>query len=71
MPKMPGNDQSVIQAYRQRAQRYDLTVRLFNLFSLFGFDIEAWRRKAVQALHVNRGAIIVDIGCGTGLNFAS
>ena len=70
MPKIPGKDRSVIQTYRQRAQRYDLTVRLFNLFSLFGFDIEAWRRKAVQALHVNRGAIIVDVGCGTGLNFA-
>ncbi len=36
---MSNNTQSVIHAYRERASRYDLAVRLFDLFGVFGFNI--------------------------------
>jgi demethylmenaquinone methyltransferase/2-methoxy-6-polyprenyl-1,4-benzoquinol methylase len=67
--KTPESNRDVIHAYRKRAKRYDLNVRLFDLFSVFGFSIEAWRSEAIRAIKVQRGDTVVDIGCGTGLNF--
>ncbi len=61
--------QEVIEAYRRRASRYDLSVRLFDVFALFGFNISGWRRQAVRALGLKAGHSVVDLGCGTGLNF--
>lgn len=52
--------------YRRRAKRYDVTA---NLCYLFGFREWAYRRRAVSALRLKRGATVVEIGCGTGLNF--
>lgn len=52
--------------YRKRAARYDLTA---NLYRLVGFRIPAYRRMAVAALKLEAGDTVVDIGCGTGLNF--
>ena len=59
----------VVQSYRKRSARYDDTVNVFNLFRSFGFDIPAWRLQAVQSLDLGPGDQVVDIGCGTGLNF--
>ena len=59
----------VIEAYGQRASRYDLAVRMFDVFAWFGFNITGWRRQAVSALGLKHGDTVVDIGCGTGLNF--
>ncbi len=56
----------VIGTYRDRAQHYDITA---NLYYLFGFREWAYRRKAVQALRLRPGDTVVEIGCGTGLNF--
>jgi demethylmenaquinone methyltransferase/2-methoxy-6-polyprenyl-1,4-benzoquinol methylase len=64
-----GSEREVIEAYRRRAPRYDLAVRRFDLFARFGFDLPAWREQAIEALHLKPGATVVDIGCGTGLNF--
>jgi ubiquinone/menaquinone biosynthesis C-methylase UbiE len=44
-------------------------VSLFNLFRPFGLDVPGWRREAIQMLDLTRGDMVVDIGCGTGLNF--
>jgi len=61
--------QEVIEAYRRRAAKYDVAVRFFDIFALFGFNISGWRRQAVSALGLKPGDTVVDIGCGTGLNF--
>jgi demethylmenaquinone methyltransferase/2-methoxy-6-polyprenyl-1,4-benzoquinol methylase len=51
-----------METYRRSARRYDLTSRLYYLQ-------RAHRRRAVQALRLRPGASVVEIACGTGLNF--
>jgi demethylmenaquinone methyltransferase/2-methoxy-6-polyprenyl-1,4-benzoquinol methylase len=56
----------LIETYRKRARHYDLTSR-------FGYAFgpqRAHRRRAVQALQLRPGDSVVEIACGTGLNFA-
>lgn len=48
------------------ATHYDRSVLLFHLL---GFRVKTYRRKAVESLNLNPGDTIVDLGCGTGLNF--
>lgn len=55
------NQADVIDIYRKRARGYDAS-------GIAG--LEAWRREAVHLLNLKRGDVVVDIGCGTGLNFA-
>jgi ubiquinone/menaquinone biosynthesis C-methylase UbiE len=52
--------------YRKRAGRYDLAVKIY---PLFGFDVERYRKDTVTALSLNPGDTVVELGCGTGLNF--
>ncbi|MBU2499126.1 MAG: class I SAM-dependent methyltransferase [Proteobacteria bacterium] len=52
--------------YRKRARRYDHSVWIYRLF---GFHIDKYRRLTVDALGLNRGDTVIDLGCGTGLNF--
>jgi ubiquinone/menaquinone biosynthesis C-methylase UbiE len=52
--------------YRRRARRYDLAAALF---PLAGMRLGAYRREAVAALGLTPGATVVDLACGTGLNF--
>ena len=47
--------------YRRQATGYDQS-------GIQGLD--AFRREAVRRLALKRGDLVVDIGCGTGLNFA-
>lgn len=60
------NKQEIADLYRKRSKRYDFTAQLYYLP---GFREYAYREKAVKALALKRGDTVVEIGCGTGLNF--
>jgi demethylmenaquinone methyltransferase/2-methoxy-6-polyprenyl-1,4-benzoquinol methylase len=57
----------VNEVYRRRARFYDWSA---NAYYLIGFREWAYRRRAVEALQLRPGATVVEIGCGTGLDFA-
>jgi len=57
----------LIAVYRKKAKHYDVTSRLY---PAPGYPQRAQRRLAVQALGLRRGATVVDVACGTGLNFS-
>lgn len=57
----------VKDTYKKRARRYDLTAQFYYLF---GFREWAYRKKAVKKLDLKEGDTVVEIGCGTGLNFS-
>lgn len=57
----------VRDVYKRRAKRYDVTA---NLYHLIGFRERRYRRAAIAALALRPGDTIVEIGCGTGLNFS-
>jgi demethylmenaquinone methyltransferase/2-methoxy-6-polyprenyl-1,4-benzoquinol methylase len=56
----------IIELYRKRAKHYDVTA---NLYYLLGFREQAYREKAIKTLELQAGDTVVEIGCGTGLNF--
>ena len=57
----------LIETYRKKAKRYDVTSRLY---PAPGYPQRGQRVKAVEALRLRRGAQVVDVACGTGLNFS-
>jgi demethylmenaquinone methyltransferase/2-methoxy-6-polyprenyl-1,4-benzoquinol methylase len=69
MEKKPKSKQEVINAYRIQASKYDIRVRFFDLFAWCGFDLSGWRKEAIAKLNLKPGDSVIDIGCGTGLNF--
>src|ERR1700751_5469965 len=56
----------LIDTYRKKAKHYDVTSRLY---PVPGYPHGAQRLRAVQALGLHAGDIVIDIACGTGLNF--
>lgn len=57
----------LIDLYRARAAWYDFSA---NLYYLIGFREALYRKEAVAALGLKTGDTVVEIGCGTGLNFS-
>ena len=57
---------AIINTYNQRAANYDITA---NLYYLIGYPEWRYRRLAVDSLNLQSGDTVVEIGCGTGLNF--
>src|SRR3984957_17565582 len=56
----------LIETYRKKAKHYDITSRLY---PAPGYPQRAQRLRAVQALGLRAGATVIDLACGTGLNF--
>jgi demethylmenaquinone methyltransferase/2-methoxy-6-polyprenyl-1,4-benzoquinol methylase len=56
----------LIETYRKKAKHYDLTSRLY---PVPGYPQRAQRLLAIQALGLRAGDSVVDVACGTGLNF--
>ena len=56
----------LIETYRKKAKHYDITSRLY---PAPGYPQRAQRLRAVQALGLRPGDTVIDIACGTGLNF--
>jgi len=52
--------------YKKRARNYDWSA---NLYYLIGFREMYFRRRAAALLNLKPGDTVVEVGCGTGLNF--
>jgi demethylmenaquinone methyltransferase/2-methoxy-6-polyprenyl-1,4-benzoquinol methylase len=57
----------LIETYRKKAKHYDIVSRLY---PVPGYPQRAQRLRAVRALGLRPGDTVVDIACGTGLNFS-
>ena len=62
MSQIDSTREHLIETYRKSARHYDLTSRLY-------YPQRAHRRRAIQALRLRPGDSVVEIACGTGLNF--
>jgi demethylmenaquinone methyltransferase/2-methoxy-6-polyprenyl-1,4-benzoquinol methylase len=61
-----GRDE-VVELYRRRAPRYDLTS---HLYWLIGYPVDRYRREGVNALRLHPGDTAVELCCGTGHNLS-
>ena len=66
MSQIDVSRERLIETYRRKAKHYDLTCRLY---PAPGYPQRAQRLRAVRALALHAGDSVVDIACGTGLNF--
>jgi ubiquinone/menaquinone biosynthesis C-methylase UbiE len=57
----------LIATYRKKAKHYDITSRLY---PAPGYPQRSQRLQAVQALGLRPGDTVIDLACGTGLNFS-
>ena len=57
----------VIKAYRKYAENYDLVVKFYRLL---GLQIEKYRKRTIDLLELSKGDTVMELGCGTGLNFS-
>src|ERR1700734_1269266 len=66
MTQIDSTREHLIQTYRKKAKHYDVTSRLY---PAPGYPQRAQRLRAVRALGLRAGDSVVDVACGTGLNF--
>ena len=67
MSQTDSTRERLIETYRRKAKHYDVTSRLY---PAPGYPQRGQRLRAVQALGLRRGDHVVDVACGTGLNFS-
>ena len=63
---MVSKKQEIRAMYQSGARRYD---RFVKIYPLIGCRIESYRARAVKLLRLQEGDCVVELGCGTGLNF--
>jgi demethylmenaquinone methyltransferase/2-methoxy-6-polyprenyl-1,4-benzoquinol methylase len=56
----------LIETYRKKAKHYDITTRLY---PAPGYPQRTQRLRTIRSLGLRAGDTVVDIACGTGLNF--
>lgn len=56
----------VKELYQSGARHYDFTTILFRMA---GLRMKAYRSETIRELSLKRGDFVVELGCGTGLNF--
>jgi ubiquinone/menaquinone biosynthesis C-methylase UbiE len=56
----------LVETYRKKAKNYDVTSRFY---PVPGYPQRVHRLRAVEELHLRRGDHVIDVACGTGLNF--
>lgn len=61
------NPEQVLERYTNVAPRYDRIVSFWARVAFY--PLERYRRQAVEALQLQPGDTVAEIGCGTGLNF--
>ena len=66
MSQIDGTRERLIETYRKKAKHYDITSWLY---PAPGYPHRAQRRRAVHALGLRAGDSVIDMACGTGLNF--
>ena len=66
MSQIDNTREHLVETYRKKAKHYDLTSRFY---PVPGYPQRAQRLQAVRALGLRPGATVVDVACGTGLNF--
>src|SRR5450755_2594045 len=67
MSQIDSTREHLIETYRKKAKHYDITSQFY---PAPGYPQRAQRLQAVQALGLRAGDSVVDIACGTGLNFS-
>ena len=60
------SNSKIINAYRKYAKNYDFAVHLYRLL---GCKIPKYRKMTINGLELSKGDTVVELGCGTGLNF--
>jgi ubiquinone/menaquinone biosynthesis C-methylase UbiE len=65
--QIDGTRAHLIETYRKKAKHYDITSRLY---PVPGYPQRSQRLRAVRALALRPGDSVVDVACGTGLNFS-
>jgi demethylmenaquinone methyltransferase/2-methoxy-6-polyprenyl-1,4-benzoquinol methylase len=58
--------QEVQSMYQSGAKYYDFITLLYRLI---GLRMKVYRSHAVKLLHLKQGDCVIELGCGTGLNF--
>ena len=66
MSQIDRTREHLIETYRKKAKHYDITSRLY---PAPGYPQRTQRLRAVHALGLRPGDTVVDMACGTGLNF--
>ena len=67
MSQIDNTREHLVETYRKKAKHYDLTSRFY---PVPGYPQRAQRLQAVRGLGLRPGATVVDVACGTGLNFS-